>query len=125
METLMGMCGLVCSACPAYQATQANDPAARERVAALWREMYHAPNLTADAINCDGCLSTTGRLFAGHCLTCEIRASGLKRGLTTCAACPDYACETLTGFFQMVPDARTRLDALRPASQEIRHGYPV
>ena len=114
METMIAMCGLVCTDCPAYQATQADDQAAREQVAAQWREMFQAPNITAEAINCDGCLSTTGRLFA-HCLECEIRASGLKHGVANCAHCPDYACEKLSGFFQAVPDARARLDGIHQA----------
>jgi hypothetical protein len=29
------------------------------------------------------------------------------------AACPDYACEQLTAFFQSVPYAKANLDALR------------
>ena len=38
MDNMIAYCGLVCSDCQAYVATQANDPAALERVAAEWRE---------------------------------------------------------------------------------------
>ncbi len=37
MDTIIAYCGLVCSDCPAYIATQAGDDDALERVAAQWR----------------------------------------------------------------------------------------
>ena len=37
MDKIIAYCGLVCSDCSAYVATQANDQEALERVAAQWR----------------------------------------------------------------------------------------
>jgi hypothetical protein len=48
MEPLIAYCGLTCSHCPAYIATQAGDRAELERVAAMWREEYHAPDITVE-----------------------------------------------------------------------------
>jgi hypothetical protein len=114
MDRMIAFCGLVCTECPAYQATQANDLAALERVAAQWREQYDAPNITAAYATCDGCVAANGRL-GGHCLECEIRACGVKRGIANCAACPDYGCEKLIRFFAMVPPARATLEEVRRA----------
>jgi hypothetical protein len=113
MDTMIAFCGLTCSECPALLATQADNDTARERVAATWREMLNSPGLTAESINCDGCLAQTGRLF-DYCQHCEIRACGLERGVTNCAHCPEYAtCDKLAAFFEMAPEGKVTLDAIR------------
>ncbi len=112
MNTIIAFCGLDCGQCEAYLATQANDEAAKERIAARWREEFQAPGITVASITCDGCLAFDGRL-GGHCLECDIRACGEQKGLVNCASCPDYACEKLQAFFTQAPGARERLDALR------------
>ena len=104
-------CGLVCSDCPAYIATQANDPAALQRVADKWREALNAPDMTVDSVMCDGCLGD-GRK-CGYCASCEIRACGVSRGVANCAHCTDYACDKLQAFFRMAPDAQSVLNQVR------------
>ncbi len=111
MTTLIAACGLDCAQCEAYIATQANDLLALERVAEKWSKEFNAPGLTAETIQCDGCM-TEGRKI-GHCSECKMRLCAIERGLANCAACPDYACETLAGFLQSVPQAKANLDALR------------
>ncbi len=111
MSTLIAACGLDCSKCEAYIATQANDMAALEQVAAKWREEYHAPNIQASNILCDGCMA--GGRTVGNCSECKIRLCAIDRGQENCAACPDYACDQLTAFFKMVPQAKETLDGLR------------
>jgi hypothetical protein len=113
MDKIIAYCGLICSDCSAYIATQADDYAALERVAAQWREEYNAPNITVQSVLCDGCLR--GERKCSHCAECEIRACGLERGVINCASCSDYPCEKLTGFFGFVPNAKTVLDEIRHA----------
>jgi hypothetical protein len=114
MSRLIAVCGLICSDCGAYLATQADDPAALEKVAAQWRLEYNAPNITVAGVACDGCLPE-GRKCA-HCAECQIRACGLAHGVANCAYCADYAtCAKIAGFFQMVPAARVTLDGVRAA----------
>ena len=112
MEIIVAYCGLTCTECEAYLATQANDRTALERVAAKWREEYHNPNVTVDYVICDGCLAGNGRL-GGHCPDCDIRTCAVARGVTNCAYCDDYGCDRLEGFFSFVPTARAALDAIR------------
>ena len=112
MDKIIAYCGLVCSDCPAYIATQANDQAALERVAAHWREEFNAPDITVEFVVCDGCLTDDGRK-CGHCSECNIRACGVERGVVNCAHCSDYTCEKLEGFFKFAPDARATLDGIR------------
>lgn len=113
MDRIIAYCGLTCSDCSAYLATQANDQAALERVAAEWRQI-HSPQITVADVPCDGCL--TGARKCSHCATCNLRACGVAHGVANCAACPEYGCEKITAFFDMVPQARTTLEALRSAA---------
>ena len=113
MDRIVAYCGLVCTNCPAYTATQADDRAALERVAAEWREAFNAPEITADSIICDGCLGHNGGRLSGYCLECQIRACGVERGVVNCAHCADYACEKLEGFFGHAGEARAVLEEVR------------
>ena len=113
MDRIVAYCGLVCTNCPAYTATQADDRTALERVAAEWREAFNAPEITADSIICDGCLGHNGGRLSGYCSECQIRACGVERGVVNCAHCADYACEKLEGFFGHAKEARAVLDEVR------------
>jgi hypothetical protein len=112
MQPMIAYCGLVCTECQGYLATQANDLAALERQAERARMEWGVPGATAESVKCDGCLSASGRKI-GYCAECAIRACGTARGVANCAACPDYACEKLTGFLAMAPKARATLEGLR------------
>ena len=115
MEGLIAYCGLLCNECPAYVATQADDRAELERVAAMWREEYDAPNITVESIICDGC-NVEGRKCS-HCDECDIRACALALNVANCAHCDDYdrpgGCEKLEGLLGFVPAARALLDSIR------------
>jgi hypothetical protein len=110
MPEIIGYCGLVCSECPAYVATVANDDAKRAAVAKQWSEEYGA-DVTAEDINCLGCHASDDSVFS-HPLTCKIRLCGRERGIATCGHCDEYPCAILEAFFKMVPEARPRLDAI-------------
>jgi hypothetical protein len=112
MERIIAYCGLTCTDCPSYAATQSGDRAELERVAAMWREEFDAPELMAESIQCDGCLGTEGRK-CGHCSECEMRACAMALNLANCGHCTDYACDKLEAFFGFVPEARTTLDEVR------------
>ena len=113
MGQLIAMCGLNCSQCEGYLATQANDEAAKERVAIKWQQLYNAPGITAASVTCDGCMSAGGRL-GGHCAECEIRACGLAHQIPNCAHCSKFGtCPQLAGFLNFVPEARNVLQAIR------------
>ena len=111
MDMMVAYCGLVCTECPAYIATQANDQAALERVAAQWRESFNDLGITAQLITCDGCVVDDGYKCA-HCFECQIRACATDQGVVNCAHCTDYACEKLEGFFGFAPEARALLDGI-------------
>jgi hypothetical protein len=110
MARMIAYCGLDCSACNAYIATKNNDPAMIERTAKEWSEMYHS-NITAKDVWCDGCSSRNLRL-CGHCAECNIRACAQSHQVDNCGACPEYACDTITTFVEIVPDLKDVLDRI-------------
>ena len=117
MDRIVAYCGIVCSECKGYIATQANDVAALEALAVEAREKHGVADATVESVKCDGCLGEDGRKI-GYCSQCEIRACGLQRGVANCAYCSDYAsCEKLQGFFGFVPQAKATLDAIRASLQ--------
>jgi hypothetical protein len=65
-----------------------------------------------EGINCDGCLTSEGRLL-GFCNTCEIRKCGRSKSVENCASCDEQPCDKLTKFHEFSPDAKTSFEALR------------
>jgi len=109
-EKMISFCGLVCTECPAYLATQENDEAKAAEVAAQWSKEFKA-DIRTEHVWCDGCI--VGGKKCAHCAECEIRACAMKRNVENCAACPDYGCDIITAFHKMVPPAKELLDSLR------------
>ncbi len=111
MEKMIAYCGLVCTECPAFIATQNDDDAKRKETAELWTKQFNH-DFKPEDINCDGCLATTGRVFS-YCNICEVRKCGVERGVANCAYCNDYGCKKLDKFFEMIPEAKTTLEEIR------------
>jgi len=103
-------CGLDCSKCDAYIATQTNDDDKRMEVAQKWSTEFNA-DIKPEEINCNGCCSE-GQKFS-HCDVCEIRSCCMEKELENCAGCEIYTCDKLENFFKMAPEAHTTLDNLR------------
>ena len=111
MEKIISICGLVCSDCGAYLATQADDDDKRKEVAELWSKEYGS-DIKPEDINCESCLSDSDNVFS-YTKVCELRKCAKERAVVNCAHCEDYACEKLQEFFKMVPDAKTKLDEIK------------
>ena len=85
MDKMIAFCGLTCTECPAYIATRKDDDKERGKVAKVWSKEFN----------------------------CEIRKCGQEKEVKNCAYCDDYACEKLTKFFDMAPEAKTTLSEVR------------
>ena len=108
MKNLIACCGIDCETCDARVATVANDQALREETAKKWSEMFEAPNITAESINCMGC-RTDGVKFA-QCEVCEIRNCAKAKGFETCGECGELeTCQTIGFVLQSVPGAKENL----------------
>ena len=112
MAKIQAYCGLDCSECEAYIATQADDRAGLEATAKKWAEQYGGAAISADACVCDGC-SAGRRTSTAHAATCAIRVCASGRGVATCAHCADYGCATLQSFFAFAPVLKEKLEAIR------------
>jgi hypothetical protein len=110
---MISCCGLECTGCEAYIATQDDDDALREKVAKEWSAMYKA-DIKPEQIHCTGCQSD-GALFFYCEHKCEIRKCAKGRGYETCAPCPDFGCDHLKMVHEMAPAARETLERLRDA----------
>ena len=108
---MIAFCGLVCSECPAFIATKADDDNKRKETAKQWSIQFNA-DIKPEDINCQGCVSGNEILFS-HPRVCEIRMCGQEKGIINCAYCDDYACDRLSAFFSSVPDAKIILDNIR------------
>jgi hypothetical protein len=110
MERMIAYCGLVCTDCPAYEATKNNDQKKAEETAALWTKHYGV-DVKVEHIWCDGCL-VEGKKCA-HCFECAVRACARDKGVIHCGACADFACNTVEQILALAPDARKVLEAER------------
>jgi len=111
MDRMVAYCGLVCTECPAYIATQAGDHLLLMRTAVEWSRMYGV-SISPESIMCDGCLAESDRLCA-HCYECDIRACARERGVANCAWCASYVCNRLQAFLGQSPEAGEALEHIR------------
>jgi hypothetical protein len=111
MQEMVAYCGIVCTECPAYKATRANDNGARARIAEQWTKEYHHP-FKAEDINCNGCLAASD-VHVGYCSMCEIRKCGSDREVLNCAYCAEYPCAKLGDFEARVPEAKAKLESIK------------
>ncbi len=111
MGKMIAYCGLICTDCGAYIATQTNDSQKKREIAAEWTQKYHHPFKPED-INCDGCLPDTIKTI-GHLNACAVRKCGQKKGVQNCGWCADYSCDKTNDFFKMVPACKETLDAIK------------
>ncbi len=113
MHLLVAYCGLNCAECEAYQATQADDTAWKEKIAAKWRVDYQSPQIDIHTVTCDGCRTPDGRA-GGYCAECPLRACGAQRGVETCAHCAEFeTCRHLAEFYQVAPQMKAALEEIR------------
>jgi len=109
MDKIIAYCGLNCSECPAYLATQKDDYEELQKVAQTWSN--ELMTFTPEDIYCDGC-NQEGRIFS-WCSECEIRNCCREQKLENCAYCDDYYCDLLKKPFENDPTAKERLDEIR------------
>ncbi|MBE0698618.1 MAG: DUF3795 domain-containing protein [Anaerolineaceae bacterium] len=109
---MIAYCGLVCTNCDGYLASQANNEAWKEQLAAKARAEYGVADASAESVTCDGCMS--GARLGGYCSVCEIRACGSSRGVENCGTCPEFGtCARINKFMEMVPEVRETFASLR------------
>jgi hypothetical protein len=103
-QRIIARCGLICSECPAFLATKADDADKIAETAAMWSKMYGA-DIPPESVWCDGC-TLPGRKCA-HCAECDVRDCASDRDMDNCGLCADMpGCDTIQNFFKMAPQAK-------------------
>jgi len=70
-EKMIAYCGMDCSKCEGYLATQENSDIKRQKVAEQWTAQYNT-DIKPEQINCSGCKSDGVKFFFTESI-CEIR----------------------------------------------------
>jgi hypothetical protein len=92
MNEMMSACGVMCSQCPAYQATSMGIGHQRT-TAEAWHRIYGLDE-APENISCGGCLGSDADLFHTS-RSCAARRCCQGHGLNSCAECPDESCDDL------------------------------
>ena len=108
MKHDIAFCGLNCSDCAMYIATQNDDDEARAKAAEMLRKAY-GMDYKPEEINCDGCHTENGRLL-GYCSTCKVRTCGMEEDVENCAHCSDQPCENLAEFHSFSSNAKSAFE---------------
>ena len=108
MDDMIGYCGLNCRECDAYIATVGDDWELRKKTAKLWAELNDAPILP-EHINCEGCCRDGVKTVFCEAI-CDIRRCAMKKGVSTCGACPELeTCTTVGAIIGNNPSALENL----------------
>lgn len=111
MDKMIAFCGIHCSECPVFLATQKDNNIMRAQVLKLWSDQYKM-ELSIEEINCQGCKSNGNQLFT-HCMKCSIRSCAKKRGIDLCIECDVYPCKQIDDFFMVTPIAKANMEKLQ------------
>jgi hypothetical protein len=111
-KRMFAFCGIVCTDCRAFIATQRNDGELKEKVAKAWST--ETETLKPEDIDCHGCLTTGPRLLK-FCETCEVRRCGHERGVENCAYCSEFPCVKVTTLWKSITESKPKatLEAIR------------
>ncbi len=110
MSETIAYCGICCSDCPVYLASQAGNAGMKDKVMDTWSKQYNM-QLSIGDINCSGCKAKSGRLFF-HCERCKIRDCARGKNINYCSDCISYPCSDLEKLFLHAADAKVNLELL-------------
>jgi hypothetical protein len=112
MENIIACCGLNCAACEARIATVTNNNELRQETAEKWQKAYNASTITAEMINCTGCMEPGVKFH--HCGECQIRNCAVAKGYKSCSECSDLTtCSIVSPIHKFAPEALQNLIDLR------------
>jgi hypothetical protein len=110
MADMIAYCGLDCTECKAFKATQAKDYEQKKTIAKHWSDQGEIEFKPED-VDCNGCKSD---VISGYCRKlCAIRPCAEEKKVRTCAHCHDYACGKLTEYLSTDPIATRNLEHIR------------
>ena len=115
-KRIVGVCGIICSDCRAFIATQRNDTELKKQVAESWST--EEEKVTPEDTYCQGC-SATGESLMKFAKMCAVRNCGYGRDVENCAHCGEFPCVTLTGLWKSMGCTKERA-TLEEIRKELR-----
>ncbi len=115
ISEMTAYCGLDCSVCKVFKATQMNDIEWKKQIAKHWSDQGEIKFKPED-VTCQGCKSD---VISGYCRKlCQIKPCAEEKKVKTCAHCQDYPCGKLKEFLSHEdPTATKNLEEIRRTLQ--------
>ena len=108
---MIAYCGLDCSKCIGYLATQSGDKHQIDEVAKKWSKQFNA-DIKPEHVICDGCKTKKRESF--HCANfCKIRKCCIKKKYDSCIECNDFACSDLEFILNNAPEVKENLEKIK------------
>jgi len=108
---MFAYCGIDCSKCKSYIATQSGSCEALAKVAKNLEKTYRA-EVKPEYVICDGCKTDKRHSFFCSNL-CKMRQCCIGKKYNSCIECSDYPCKELELELNNTPEARKNLEKLR------------
>jgi hypothetical protein len=108
---MIAYCGIDCSKCPSYIATQSGSSEELDKVAKKLAERYRA-EVKSEYVLCDGCKADKRHSY--FCAnSCKMRKCCIEKNYGSCIECDDFPCKELQFELDHSPEAKKNLEKLR------------
>ena len=108
---MIAYCGIDCSKCKSYLATQSGDPEELAKVATRLEKIYRT-EVKPEYVICDGCRADKRQSY--FCSEkCKMKKCCIERTYESCIECPVFPCKELEFEFSHTPEARKNLEKLK------------
>ncbi len=108
---MIAYCGIDCSKCESYLATQSGKHEELEKVAKKLAKVYRA-EVKPEYVICDGCRA--GGRHSYFCTnSCKMRKCCIENGYYSCIKCSDFPCKELQFELNNTPEAKDNLKKLK------------
>lgn len=108
---MIAYCGINCSKCESYLATQSGKYKELEKVAKKLAKVYRAV-VKPEYVICDGC--RTGERHSFFCAnSCKMRKCCIENGFFSCIECPNFPCKELQFELNNTLEAKDNLNKLK------------
>jgi len=107
---MIAYCGINCSKCDSYLATQSENDEELVRVAGKLSKLYRT-DVKPEYVICDGCRA--GKRLSFHCRNlCKMRKCCVEEEYNYCIECADFPCKELQFELDINPEAKDNLNML-------------
>lgn len=108
---MIAYCGIDCSKCDSYLATQSGNEEQLAKVAKKLSKLYRT-DVKAEYVVCDGCRA--GKRLSFYCRnSCKMRKCCIEKKYDSCIECVDFPCKELQFELDNSPEAKENLNKLK------------